>query len=380
MYILINALGIIDSGGITVLKKCLDEIRNTSFQCIVYSNQSPLMDSIISQYKKNNKIKFITFEKKSLLHRLWIENWTFRKIILLHNIQLIYNFSGTAQFFTPVPQLIKLQNLMFYSKILDKIYWKRGQFKLWIQQILFKRLIFLLMYRNKKYFEIQSPHVQKNFLDFSNGQDKIFYLKSDIDVKDSCFFFPKHYDFTKKISFLYIVGPHFEAVHKNFKDFVIAMTILKEQNYDFEIFITLSKEQLKNSIIWNKILNDTTQFLGYTSQKEIERLFRNNTILISTSIIETLGLHVIEAIKNGILTIVPDEPYAQSVYGKHPKRYQLNSPKSLVNTIIDMITMTNNQSEKSILAAQQELKMKENMKLQSISDVVDNILKDTCVY
>jgi hypothetical protein len=44
-------------------------------------------------------------------------------------------------------------------------------------------------------------------------------------------------------------------------------------------------------------------------------LFCDNTILISTSIIETLGLHVIEGIKNGITTITPDESYANIVYG-----------------------------------------------------------------
>ena len=71
--------------------------------------------------------------------------------------------------------------------------------------------------------------------------------------------------------------------------------------------------------------------------REVEALFRDNTVLISTSIIETLGLHVIEAIKNGILTITPNEYYANEVYGEDQYCYELFSDKSLSNTIMNIL-------------------------------------------
>ena len=46
-------------------------------------------------------------------------------------------------------------------------------------------------------------------------------------------------------------------------------------------------------------------------------LFYDNTVLISTSVVETLGLHVIEGIKNGVIIITPNEQYADVVYGKN---------------------------------------------------------------
>ena len=98
----------------------------------------------------------------------------------------------------------------------------------------------------------------------------------------------------------------------------------------FEINITLTNEQLSNSKVWNVSLNSKTNFLGYMSdQEKMKELFCDNTILISTSIIETLGLHVIEGIKNGIVTIVPDEEYSNTVYGKNMFKYELCNKNAL---------------------------------------------------
>lgn len=381
MYILINALGITDSGGITILKKCLKELMHGPHTVIVGHHQNKWIEQLAKQYSgPNEKIRFIAFQKKGVMHRLYIENWYFRKVIHTYKIQLIYNFSGSAQFFFPIPQIIKLQNLMFYSNKLDTTYWKQKKFWLWIKQIFLKRILFLAMYHNQKYFEIQSFHVQECFSNYCRKAEKIFYIKSDIDVNDKDFLSPKQYDFSQKISFLYIIGPHFNVVHKNFKDFVEAMSALKKLGYNFTIHITLSKEQLQNSDLWDSTLNDRTHFLGYSSQEVIEKQFLNNTILISTSIIETLGLHVIEAIKNGVLSIVPNEPYSLNVYGNNIFQYEISNIQSLVNTFLDIIALTNSQCQSSIVAAQQELKIKEKRKIQSISELFNTVLKDIRVY
>ena len=125
--------------------------------------------------------------------------------------------------------------------------------------------------------------------------DPNFYIKSDISVLRKDFQSPKKYDFHNKINFIYIVGPHFEIIHKNFIDFTNAMLGLDSLGINFEINITLSYNQLNNSNVWDSSLNCKTNFLGYISdQEQMTKLFYDNTILISTSIIETLGLHVIE--------------------------------------------------------------------------------------
>ena len=185
---------------------------------------------------------------------------------------------------------------------------------------------------------------------------------------------PKQYNFFNKIKILYIVGPHFEYLSKNFLDFTNAMLKLNEKYINFEINITLTNAQLNSSKIWNVALNKNTNFIGYlSSRKKINELFCDNTILISTSIIETLGLHVIEGIKNGVITIVPDEKYAKEVYGENMFKYKLHDKDSLLDAIINVINYKGSFNKK-ILSQQNDLKQNEKIKFGSVLEVFDEVV------
>ncbi len=374
MKILINALGIQDSGGITVLEKVLvefiSEIKNSYY---IVCNDNSNINILFNKYKNIENFKFSIIKTRSFIYRLYYENIQFRKIIINEKIDLIYNFSGSSQPFLQIPQLIKVQNLLFYSKKLDKIYSQKNRFVLWLKQIYLKRIIFKNMLNHSSYLEIQSSHVKNYMADFINIENKEFFIKSDIDISDNQFFKPKKYDFSKKIKFLYIVGPHFEYLHKNFIDFTNLMIELDKTDIHFEINITLTKEELENSALWNITLNSKTNFLGYIDNEEKKReLFSDNTILISTSILETLGLHVIEGIKNGVIVIAPDEEYAKAVYGDSIITYKLFDIKSLLNLVLsiidDKIDYYNN-----ILTLQNDLESSESSKYRSITEIFQKV-------
>ncbi len=374
MKILINTLGIQDSGGITVLDKVLDECsRYTIDDYLIVCHDNTNIDSVVSKYIHYKHLKFEMVQPKGFLYRLYLENIIFRQIIKRYNIDLVYNFSGSAQIFSKVPQLIKIHNLLFYTKKLDDIYKKKHKYISWLKQIYFKRIVFATMIKYHKYFEIQSPHVKDYMRDFIDTRDKKFYIKSDIDISDDIFSIPKRYDFAKKIKFLYIVGPHFEYIHKNFHDFTDAMLKLNKQNIDFEINITLTQEQLFKSALWDNSLNCKTNFLGYVSDRQkMKELFADNTILISTSIIETLGLHIIESIKNGIVNIAPDELYSRAVYGEKIIKYDLFNTKSLLKAILNII-QDKIDCKEYILTLQNDLKVNENTKYKSIVDIFEKV-------
>lgn len=373
--ILINALGISDSGGISVfsklLEECMDETRFT-FIFICHDNEN--IKQLIDYYKESMHITFHLIRNRGIIHRLWFENIYFKSFIKQYGISLVYNFTGSGQFFSKTPQLVKIHNLLFYSKQLDKAYFKEHQYLKWLKQIYIKRFVFLAMVRHAMYIEIQSKHVKHAIADFLTINNKHFFIKSDIDYANNCPKYIRQYNFKKPITLLYIVGPHFSFLHKNIKDFIEAMCILNEENIDFSIKITLTQNQLEESGLWNKKLNHRTQFLGYIKdKKEIGSLFQNNTILISTSIIETLGLHVIEATLNGILTIVPNENYARQVYGKDILHYDLFNPKSLVHRILDILSNDPWECCAKIKKQKQYLIMNENKKMNTIFDIF-NIL------
>ena len=373
--VLINAMGIRDSGGITVLNKTLRDLVNLkNYRYVVVINLCKNTLSVKNRYNKNKNIDFILIESNSFFYRLYYENFKFSEIINQEKIVLVYNFSGSVQFFHKTPQLTKVHNLLFFSKKLDNFYKLNSKFILWVKQVFLKRIILKFMLIRSKHIEIQSQHVNQYISDFINTRNKTFYVKSDIDVHDYLFQAPKKYDFSKKIKFLYIVGPHFQYLHKNLLDFTGAMTSFNEKGIDFEINITLTNEQLKNSIVWDASLNLKTNFLSYISDPEkMTELFSDNTILISTSVIETLGLHVLEGIKSGIITIAPDELYANKVYGSNMFQYELYNKDSLVNTIMSVINFKESYSE-NILSIQDDLRKSEMNKFSNTFSVFSQVL------
>jgi hypothetical protein len=374
--ILVNALGIIDSGGIVVLDKFLNECLKDPLgrKYLIVANDNANIRKLLGKYKESVLFKFLFINNKGFIHRLFYENIIFRRLVKEHCIELIYNFSGTAQFFTKTPQLVKIHNLLFYSKKLDGFYQERGFFLRWFKDIFIKRIASIQMLNRVTHLEIQSSHVKRYLSDFINIRSKVFYVKSDIDVSDNAFHAPKQYNPSKKIKFLYIVGPHFESLHKNFQDFTNAMLDLTKTGVDFEINITLASEQLNESKAWDAFLNSKTNFLGYIGdQEKITELFCDNTVLISTSVIETLGLHVIEGIENGVITISPDEEYAHAIYGENVFKYKLFSENSLSNTIMTVISCKELCSDK-ILSIQNDLRQSEMSKFSSILDVFDEVI------
>ena len=374
--VLINSLGIQDSGGVVVFNHFLYEIKNNSSEFLIVCNSGKFVGAVIEQYKGYRNLRFVVLKNRGFVYRLYYENFIFKRLVKDNEIQLVYNFSGSAQlnFLTHIPQLTKVHNLLFYSRNLDAVYHSKKAYFEWFKQVFFKRLYFRFMLNQSKYIEVQSNHVQDCLSDFIDTKNKIFYEKSDIDVCSDAFSLPRKYNFSKIIKFLYIVGPHFEFIHKNFITFVNALTAFDRLNIDYEINITLTKDQLYNSEIWDSALDSKTNYLGYIdSQDEMNKLFCSNTILISTSIIETLGLHVIEGIKNGVITIAPNESYARIVYGDNMNLYDTLNSDSLLNAIQVVLNSDSPHSE-LILSLQDRLKKSEMAKHHNILNIFKEVL------
>jgi len=373
--ILINAIGIQDSGGITVIEKLFDELRRSQFKFLIICSNNKNINDLVDKYSNVENFEFILTETKSFLYRLYYENIVFRKIIKESRISFVYNFSGSAQFFLPVPQITKVQNLLFYSRRIDKVYFQSKQYSKWIKQVLLKRIVFHSMVKQAPYIEVQSSHMKEYISDFIDVSKKKFFVKSDIELQQSLFIEPRHYDFSRKVRFLYIVGPHFEYQHKNFSDFVNAMLLLKREHINFEIIVTLTKDQLDASSLWDEALNSHTTFLGYVQKDVLKKQFCDNTILLSTSVIESLGLHVIEAVQNGILAVVPNEKYSLDVYGNDILTYNIFNENSLLKTVENIYSQEYSQISDRIKQNQQYLIKNETSKYKNIVTVFDQIMR-----
>jgi len=377
MNVLVNAFGISSAGGITVLKKTINEFldnQENQYYIFVFSNQNIL--NLVQEFNNIDNIHFKIYNDYGILFRLLRENLYFLSFVLRNHISLIYNFTGTRQLLFGIPTILKIQNLAFFTKKLDSIYLNNNKKFLWLKQIWFKRFIFGLMLRFTKNIEIQSIHVKEELSNFINVDNKNFFIKSDFLINQNHFSEPKQYDFNKEITFLYVVGPHFNLLHKNFGDFVKTMVLLLNSGLNFHINITLTYEELKRSGLWNDKLNKITSFLGYIdSNKRMKTIFSNNVILVSTSVTETLGLHVIEATLNGVLCIVPGESYSEKVYGNSVLTYNLFDCESLMETIIQLKSYNNSACHGLILDNQRYICHNENDKYSNSLSIFNDVLK-----
>jgi len=375
--ILINALGNKNSGGISILRKTVQELvldKESQYYIFVYSGK--YIDNLMLELNYCNNVHFVVWNNYGLIYRVLFENILMFFYIKNNNISLIYNLTGTNQFFSKVPSITKIQNLLFFTKRLDMLYFKKNKRLLWLRQIFFKRIILSLMLRVAKNIEIQSTHVRGELSNFVNIKNKNFFLKNDFSICDRDFSSPKNYDFNRQLIFLYIVGPHFLMPHKNIDDFVKTMVELLNFGLNFQIQITLTRQELENSGLWDKKLNKVTSFLGYLeNKKSMQNLFADNVVLISTSVIETIGLHVIDAVTHGILTIVPNESYSVEVYGGNTFTYNLFNHHSLIETIYKMKGYNNADCQKMILNNQDYLFRNESDKYKKSYHIFKDVLK-----
>jgi len=377
MKVLVNAFGISSAGGITVLKKTIYEFlenQENQYFIFVFSNQNIL--NLVQEFNNVDNIHFKIYNDYGILFRLLRENLYFSSFVLGNNISLIYNFTGTRQLLFGIPMVVKIQNLLFFTKKLDSIYFDNNKKFLWLKQIWFKRFIFGFMLKFIKNIEIQSVHVKEELSNFINIDNKIFFIKNDFFIDQNHFSTPKEYDFDNKITFLYIVGPHFSFPHKNIGDFVKTMIMLFNSGLNFHINITLTYEELNRSGLWDDKLNKITSFLGYINTNErLKTFFSDNVILISTSVTETLGLHVIEATQNGVLCIVPNESYSESVYGNSVLTYNLFDCESLKQTIMQLKSYKNSTCHDLIIDNQNYIRHNENNKYRNSLSIFNDVLK-----
>jgi hypothetical protein len=376
MKILVNAFGISSAGGMTVLQKTIYEFlekKENIYFIYVFKNNNIL--NLVEEFKNIENIHFKIYNDYGIFFRLLREHLYFLSFILSNNASLIYNFSGTQQLFLRTPSITKVQNILFFTRKLDSVYFDDNKYFLWFKQIWIKRFIFSLMLRYTKNIEIQSNHVKDELSNFINLDNKKIYIKNDFLIESNYLNKPKLYDFNKKITFLYVVGPHFYLPYKNLADFVNTMVGLISLNFNFEIKITLTFDELNRSGLWDDRLNCVTSFMGYVdNEKRMKELFVDNTILISTSVTETVGLHVVEATLNGILSIVPDELYSKCVYGNNNLTYNLFESESLKNLILSLKNYSNNDCFKLVKSNQEYIIQNEKNKYKNCVSIFNNVL------
>lgn len=163
---------------------------------------------------------------------------------------------------------------------------------------------------------VQIPFIKRGFVKkFRHPADKVHVLFPDVYVKvpeDST-------EDTELRSKPYFIYPAIEVSYKQHRTIVDAVALAKEKCPEdaggIRVKFTLIKDE--NTALFDYIrargCEENFEFIGRVEYNDLMRLVKNSRALLFPSIIETLGLPLIEAATMGKAILVADENYAREV-------------------------------------------------------------------
>ena len=118
------------------------------------------------------------------------------------------------------------------------------------------------------------------------------------------------------------------APYKNLPVAVGAMRRIRAAHPGATLFVTLPKGALEEPGI---------ECLGYLSELELDQAYRLTTVLVMPSLVETVGLPLIEALARGVPILAADRPYAHDVCGDAAAYFDPLSANSFVASVLQLL-------------------------------------------
>ena len=200
----------------------------------------------------------------------------------------------------------------------------RVRFQAWIERIWFS-----LFSANVDLFVVQTPTMKR---------DLISYLNKEVDVKVLNLFNPPF--FSKKTKNLKNLNSKFIYVasgnpNKNHKNLIAAWILLAKENIFPMLTLTLGDnyiELIKLIKMANLELGAKIHNLGNTDYDQIVELYSCSDVLIFPSVLESLGLPLLEAQHYGLDILAPEKDYVRDLVIPN-ETFDPSSPQSIAHSI-----------------------------------------------
>ena len=271
------------------------------------------------------------FTDNALIRYAWL-NTVFRKLVRNYRCDVILNMSGVAGS-VPVPQAIFLQNSIYFSSEAIGTYFTKDvpikkKLRKAIEIPLFK--YFLKSSCQKSETLIVQSKVMKSWVerDIGSAIGKVRVVRPATPLMPARTLPTPVQKNESKKNVLYIGN---DEPYKNLKiifdtakrclfhkpDWIFCCTTKKPKNFPDEL--------TKNVV-----------FLGNLEKQELFKEMENASALIMPSLVETVGLPMIEAHEFGLPLVVADRPYAQELCGSAATYFDPADSVSLKNALEDI--------------------------------------------
>lgn len=148
--------------------------------------------------------------------------------------------------------------------------------------------------------------------------------------------------------------------HKNLPRLVEAIVLLNKSS-DEVIKLKISSSRNVFTQRLEKIIGDNNaekyvELLGYVSDNQIGKLYKNAVAFVFPTLSEGFGLPPKEAIESGTLAIISDIPVLKEVYEDSCLYFDPTDPKSIVETMQKVLSFEDEERQEKIKNAQKFLK------------------------
>jgi glycosyltransferase involved in cell wall biosynthesis len=308
-YIVINATAIGSSGALSILKQFIEAIPIDNFEYLIFTH-----NNIQINVNKPN-VNLIAIRNKSLHNRFIWDAYGLQQWLKNHNIEPSAAISmQNTNFRTSKP----IPNFIYYHQSIPffKRYWnpfKSNQKTLFFYKNIYPFFVRLLLNQKTEIF-VQTNFMKKDFASYFNFPLEKIHIISPKVLIPTVVESPKISIDLEQFNLFFPAQPF---VYKNHKIVFNALNNLdKELQKKITLHLTCDKEDLLHLYTASDYLFHVN-YLGNISFEKVLSLYKNADALLFPSLIESLGLPLIEAASFGIPIIAADLPYAREVLSNY---------------------------------------------------------------
>lgn len=323
MRIMVFDVSAESGGALTVLHDFYDEYKKNLDNEYIFVVSKPEIPET-----KNICVLRFPWIKKSWFHRLYFDYFIASRLIIKYKVDEVLSLQNIMIPRVKVPQSVFVHNALPFADYRFSIFDDR---LLWVYQNVLSRAIFRSIKKADRVI-VQTNWMKEQCINQLNVNDKNVVIVPPvvkIDVQ-------KTFIETKKslTTFFY---PASGVIFKNHKLIIDTCLKLKEEGInEYKFIFTLKGNENKNiSKLYNEVQDNLlpVEFIGSLTREEVFEYY-SKSILIFPSLIETVGLPLIEArVHNAPIIALSNETNREILDGYKNVAFFLNNSTDLAQLI-----------------------------------------------
>ena len=370
----INAIGTRHSGAAQVLLDLLEGlIKMPEIKKIkIFASSDPIF-----KFPNNDKLEIIDappITNNLIIRFFWLQFY-FKYWLNRNKCDVIYNFNNLAGKLS-VPQVLFIQQSLYFSREAIKSYFISPNVPL-ISRIRMVLEPFLM----KVFFKISANNCKKVIVQTETMKEWVYNKlnipkdKIIVILPGSPIFFNSKKTAKRKLfkeinnnskNWLYVGNI---APYKNLKIIYKVAKLAESENVNWKFHIVTSSK----SVPWHHPL---VKWYKYTNRDTLKEIYYKASALIMPSLVETIGLPMIEAMSLGIPVVAADRPYTHEICGDSTLYFHPNNSRELFECLSKLCNNSILRQQLINKQQAQNKKFDQQLNVKRIWEILLNVMKN----